>query len=107
MPSQKLKRRTEFTRVYENGTRHRCRFMTCFALRNDVGVPRLGISASQKIGNAVVRNRAKRRVRELFKARKPLSSIDLVVIPRRELADAPWTNIEADFRAALARLDRI
>jgi len=80
--------------------------MTCFALRNDVGVPRLGISASHKIGNAVVRNRAKRRVRELFKARKPLSSIDLIVIPRRELVEAPWKNIEADYRAALARLDR-
>jgi putative membrane protein insertion efficiency factor len=64
--------------------------MTCFALPNEVGSPRLGIAASQKIGNAVIRNRAKRLVRELFRGRKPLTGIDIVVIPRREMVDAPW-----------------
>ena len=77
--------------------------MTCFALRNEVGSPRLGIAASRKIGNAVVRNRAKRLVRELFRRSKPLTGIDIVVIPRREIVDAPWRNIEADYRAALQR----
>jgi ribonuclease P protein component len=81
--------------------------MTCFALANDVGTPRLGIAASQKIGNAVIRNRAKRLVRELFRACKPLTSMDLVVIPRREMLDAPWQNIEADYRAALQRIEKL
>jgi ribonuclease P protein component len=103
----KLRRRAEFTRVYERGTRLRGRFMTCFALENDVGSPRLGIAASQKIGNAVTRNRAKRLVRELFRAYKPLNSMDLVVIPRREMLDAPWQNIEADYRAALHRIEKL
>ena len=80
--------------------------MTCFALPNEFGSPRLGIAASQKIGNAVVRNRAKRLVRELFKSRKPLTGIDIVVIPRREMVDAPWRNIEADYRAALERFEK-
>ena len=106
MSSQKLRRRTEFTRVYEKGTRHRGRFMTCFALRNDVGSPRLGISASQKIGNAVMRNRAKRLVRELFRARKPLTPLDVVIIPRREIVNASWQHIEADYRAAIQRIDK-
>jgi ribonuclease P protein component len=102
----KLRRRAEFTRVYDHGTRYRGRLMTCFALPNEVGSPRLGIAASQKIGNAVVRNRAKRLVRELFKGRKPLTGIDIVVIPRREMVDAPWRNIEADYRAALVHFER-
>ena len=101
----KLRRRAEFTRVYDRGTRYRGRLMTCFALPNEVGSPRLGIAASQKIGNAVVRNRAKRLVRELFRGRKPLTGIDIVVIPRREMVDAPWRNIEADYRAALERFE--
>ena len=102
----KLRRRAEFTRVYDRGTRYRGRLMTCFALPNEVGLPRLGIAASQKIGNAVVRNRAKRLVRELFRSRKPLTGIDIVVIPRREMVDAPWRKIEADYRAALERFEK-
>lgn len=102
----KLRRRAEFTKVYERGTRLRGRFMTCFALPNEVGSARLGIAASQKIGNAVTRNRAKRLVRALFRAHKPLTGIDIVVIPRRAMLDASWRNLEADYRAALQRIDK-
>ena len=100
----KLRRRAEFTEVYERGMRLRGRFMTCFALPNGLDAPRLGIAASRKIGNAVMRNRAKRRVRELFRANKPLKSIDIVFVPRRELVSAAWSDLEADYRAALQRL---
>lgn len=80
--------------------------MTCFALANDVGRPRLGLAASQKIGNAVVRNKAKRLVRELFRLHKPLIEIDIVVIPRREMVDASWKNLEADYLTALRRVEK-
>ena len=100
----KLRRRAEFTEVYDRGMRLRGRFMTCFALPNGLDAPRLGIAASRKIGNAVMRNRAKRRVRELFRANKPLKSIDIVFVPRRELVSAAWSDLEADYRAALQRL---
>jgi len=78
--------------------------MTCFALPNNAGAPRLGIAASQKIGNAVTRNRAKRLVRELFRSYKPLTATDIVIIPRREMLEASWRNIEADYRAAVQRI---
>jgi ribonuclease P protein component len=107
MSSQKLSRRAEFTRVYERGVRLRGRFMTCFALANELGSPRLGISASQKIGNAVVRNKAKRLTRELFRTYKPLIPIDIVIIPRREMVDASWRNLEADYRNALERIEKL
>jgi ribonuclease P protein component len=101
--NDRLRRRAEFTRVYERGTRLRGRFMTCFALPNGLDSPRLGIAASRKIGNAVIRNRAKRRIRELYRLAKPLKAIDIVFVPRRELVKAAWPELEADYRAALQR----
>jgi len=80
--------------------------MTCFALANGLEGPRLGIAASGKIGNAVVRNKAKRRLRELFRAHKPLKSLDIVCVPRREVSQVPWIDLEADYCAALQRLER-
>ena len=80
--------------------------MTCFALPNGLESPRLGIAASRKIGNAVTRNRAKRRVRELFRAHKPLKAIDIVFVPRREMVHAAWPDLEADYCAALQRIEK-
>jgi ribonuclease P protein component len=86
--------------------RLRGRFMTCFALPNGLSAPRLGIAASAKMGNAVVRNRAKRLVRELFRSCMPTKPVDVVFVPRREMVHAPWADLEADYRAALQRIEK-
>ena len=101
-----MRRRAEFTKVFEQGIRLRGRFMTCFALPNGLTAPRLGIAASAKMGNAVVRNRAKRLVRELFRAHIPVKPIDVVFVPRREMVRAAWPELEADYRAALRRIEK-
>jgi ribonuclease P protein component len=104
--SQRIGRRAEFQDIYKRGARLRGRFMTVFVLPNTLGSPRLGIAATRKLGDAVRRNRAKRVVRELFRCRKPLSSLDVVVVPRRELFEAPRPALKADYCATLDRLAR-
>lgn len=105
-PQERIKRRAEFERIYEHGLRTHTRFMTLFVLANNRTVTRLGVAATRKLGDAVVRNRAKRLVRELFRRNKTLPGFDVVVVPRRELLDAEFSSLEADYRAALRRRPR-
>jgi ribonuclease P protein component len=79
------------------------RYSTVFVVRNEGGMGRLGIAATRKLGGAVVRNRAKRLIREVFRRNKLAPGFDVVVIPKRELLDASLTAVEADYRAIINR----
>ncbi len=92
--------------VYSRGVRVPGRFLVVFGLARGDGPCRLGITATRKIGSAVVRNRARRRIRELFR-RQPagrLFSGDVVVNVRRACAEVAWAELEKDFTQCLDRL---
>ena len=112
-PRVRLRARGEFALVQEQGRRVAATHMTVLALPNSLDCDRLGIIASRRLGGAVVRNRAKRRVRNLFQHHHPDTAsargtrpLDLVVIPKRSLVTAPYAALTADFNRALERLDR-
>lgn len=77
-----------------------------FRFANGSGTGRLGIAATRKLGGAVVRNRAKRLVREVFRRNKIASGFDLVIVPRRELLVTSLINLEREFRNILERIAR-
>lgn len=104
--AERIRKRSEYTRIYDSGEKHRGRLMTVFVRPSERPHPRLGIAATRKLGSAVVRNRAKRRVRELFRHHKPTAGLDVVVVPGRELLDAPFASLETEFRALLERRSR-
>jgi ribonuclease P protein component len=80
--------------------------MTVFIVANETSAPRFGVAATRKIGPAVIRNRAKRLARELFRRHKIVAGLDIIIVPRREMLDAPFTTLEADYLTALERRDR-
>ena len=65
---------------------------------------RLGIAATRKLGGAVVRNRAKRLVREVFRQADVPAGLDIVVIPRRTCSMPSIRTVESEFRYALRRI---
>jgi ribonuclease P protein component len=112
MPSERftkasrVRRRGEFKRVFDLALRTKGRYVTVLIAPNTEGTARLGIVASRRLGDAVRRNRAKRLIREVFRQSQPVSvrqGFDVVVIPRRELFDAPYASFETDLRSALKR----
>ena len=100
---ERVRRHADYQRIYKQGVRVHGRYLTLFLLSNELNVSRLGVAATRKIGNAVVRNRAKRLIREVFRRNKLAPGFDVVVVPKRELIDASLTDVEIEFQHTLAR----
>lgn len=71
------------------------------------GAVGVGLTASKKVGNAVRRNRARRRLREAARKLLPvlgLAGVDYVLVARQTTPDAPWPGLLDDVQNALIRL---
>lgn len=86
----------QFRKVYDQGQRFHTSYFSAFTLKNDIGELRIGITVTRKIGNAVVRNRCKRRLREALRKllNDPLDLAgDLVINAKSDLVKAEFTQI--------------
>jgi ribonuclease P protein component len=104
--TQRIRRRAEFQQIYKQGTRVSSRYYTLFIQANRLAVGRLGVAATRKLGGAVVRNRAKRLVREVFRRSGIAPGFDIIVVPRRELLETSFAVLETEYRATVERYFR-
>jgi ribonuclease P protein component len=83
--SRRLLGQADFKRVYDCGVHCNDRTLVLNVCTNDLGHNRLGLSISKQVGNAIVRNRWKRRIREAFRCSQHHHNggFDIVVRPRR------------------------
>jgi ribonuclease P protein component len=101
----RLRRRREFLRVQQRGRRLYAGEVIVLALGGAGDRPRIGITVSSKVANAVARNRVKRWVREAFRAvQADLPAVDLVVVARR---GAPEMGLAGARRALLAAREKL
>ncbi len=106
-PPQRLKRRAEFLRVAAKGRRAPVHGLVLQALeRGDAAPVRLGFTVTKKVGNAVVRNRTRRRLKEAARLHlrdHPVTGFDLVLIGRDATRGREFADLVHDLRRALAR----
>jgi ribonuclease P protein component len=76
------------------------------AFPNELGAPRLGLSVSRRVGNAVTRNTVRRRLREVFQSALPEipGDLDLVVSARPAAAEATFRELNEEFIRSLRKL---
>jgi ribonuclease P protein component len=104
--AQRLKQGRDFTRVRQEGQRAVLGCLIANWRRLPAGATtRLGVVTSRKIGGAVVRNRARRLMREVFRLhqRELTEPVELVLVARQSIAGRGRAAVEKDFLATMSR----
>ena len=106
---QSLKHNSLFRAVYSQGASFADRYLVLYKLVNDEKLSRFGITVSGKVGKAVVRNKIKRRLKEIIRlCPKPLKEgYDIVILARKPASEADYASLEKSVMRLLAKADML
>ena len=95
---ERLKRSGDFRNCIRRGGKAVGKYLVVYALKNELGIRRLGAGSTKRLGNAVKRNRGKRLVREAFRLCKNdlPEDVDLVVLPKIPWREPTLEQVKAD-----------
>jgi len=94
-----IKQNKEFEKIMKNGKCKKNRSFTIFSLENNNPYDKYGISVSKKLGNAVFRNKYKRKIRSIIDNYKKnyINGKDYIIILRRGALDRTFQELEKDY----------
>lgn len=102
-PRERIRSKKDFSDLYQSGGCFRGKHFNLIFRPNELGFSRMSAVASRRIGNAVARNRARRRARELFRRHKDLvpGTLDMLVIARLGIGAASWEELFRQYQSAM------
>ena len=101
-----IKQNYEFRCLYSKGKSCANAYLVVYCRKNRAGRSRIGYTVSNKVGHAVVRNRIRRRLREIYRlnAHRFKPGYDIVVVARSRSVGAAYQKLEAGFLSACGKL---
>lgn len=102
-PCERIRKKSEFSELYKRGRCARGKYFNLIYLPNELGHSRMAAVTSKKVGNAVHRNKIRRRARELFRRNKDLLKypLDILLIAKRDIRTAGWRDLRDHYYSAL------
>jgi len=106
---EKILNRADFVKLNRSGKRLYTKHFTLIKKQNGQGVTRLGVTVSKKTGNAVIRNRVKRLIREFFRLNKTHfpQGYDIVIIAKKDAGYLDFWKIKEDLGIVLDKKFRV
>lgn len=104
-----IKENRTFRRIYSRGRSAVTPFLVLYCRPNGRGHNRLGVTVSTKLGGAVVRNRARRRLREVYRLAQPemKQGYDVILVARSRAVNGPYQKLTAAFYRACGQLELV
>lgn len=101
----RISKSKEYNNTYRGGLKIPGKYLIAYVLTNSLLINRFGIVASKKVGNAVIRNRARRRIRALAgsSTEKLNQGYDIVIIARQSIMKADYDKLEKDFYTVMKK----
>lgn len=101
----RINKKKEYNNIYEKGKKIPGKYMVVFIIGSEGKNSRYGIVASKKVGHAVQRNLAKRRLRTVIYQNigEIKEKVDVVIIARPAIKEASWDQLKSDYRRVMRR----
>jgi ribonuclease P protein component len=102
-PHQRIRKKKDFAELYESGGCYRGKYFNLVFRANGLDFSRMSAVSSRRVGDAVRRNRARRRARELFRRNRVLLTypMDILVIAKAAANGAAFAELQEQYRAAV------
>ncbi|QAT44030.1 ribonuclease P protein component [Aminipila luticellarii] len=100
-----LRKKKDFSAIYKKGNSFGGRYVVLFYKKNNLDYNRLGFLASKKVGNSVVRNRARRLMKESFRRMESdmQTGFDLIFIARNTINDVKCDEVYKSMNSLVKR----